>query len=106
MSVRGKALLLLAASLAAPAALADTVRPEVGKYLVQAEKLLNAQKYAAALHAVDEAQALGHLTPYETQVTAELRGAAAAGAGQMSWPRNPMPLCWRRAGKARRRRWR
>ena len=82
MSVRGKALLLLAASLAAPAALADTVRPEVGKYLVQAEKLVNAQKYAAALHAVDEAQALGHLTPYETQVTAELRGAAAAEAGQ------------------------
>ena len=61
---------------------AETVRPAVGKYLLLAESDLKAQKYPAALHAVDQAQAVGNLTPYESLVVAQLRGSAAAGAGQ------------------------
>jgi hypothetical protein len=63
-------------------ACAETVSPEVGKYLQQAESLIAAQKYPAALQAVQRADAVGHLSPYESMAVAQLRGAAAQGAGQ------------------------
>jgi tetratricopeptide (TPR) repeat protein len=60
---------------------ASTVSPAVGKYLLQAESALKARNYPAALRAVDQAGATGHLSDYESVVTAQLRGQAAAGAG-------------------------
>jgi hypothetical protein len=60
---------------------ADTVRPAVGVPLQKAEALMQAQKYPAALQQVDKASAVAGLTPYETLVIAQVRGAAAAGAG-------------------------
>jgi hypothetical protein len=60
---------------------ADTVRPAVGVPLQKAEALMQAQKYPAALQQVNKASAVAGLTPYETLVIAEVRGAAAAGAG-------------------------
>ena len=60
---------------------ADTVRPAVGKPLQQAEALMQRGNYNAALQQVNKAATVGSLTPYETRVVAQLRGAAAAGAG-------------------------
>jgi tetratricopeptide (TPR) repeat protein len=60
---------------------ADTVRPAVGKPLQQAEVLMQRGNYNAALQQVNKAATVGSLTPYETLVVAQLRGAAAAGAG-------------------------
>jgi len=61
---------------------ADTVRAAVGKPLLQAEALMRQGDYHAALLKVNQASATSHLTPYETLVIAQLRGAAAAGAGE------------------------
>lgn len=73
---------LVAALLALPVgALADTVRPAVGKPLRQAEVLIQEQKYQAALLQLRRAAAVPHLSPYETVVIAEVDGAAASGAG-------------------------
>lgn len=74
-----RAALLLGVALPAQA---ETVSPAVGKYLQQAESLIAAQKYPAALQAVQRADAVGHLSPYESMAVAQLRGAAAQGAGQ------------------------
>jgi len=75
--------LLLGAALLLPSmANADTVRPAVAKFLLQAESDLKGQKYTAALAEVNRAEAVGSLSPYETLVVAQLRGGAAAGAGQ------------------------
>ena len=75
--------LLLGAALLLPSmANADTVRPAVAKFLLQAESDLKGQKYTAALAEVSRAEAVGALSPYETLVVAQLRGAAAGGAGQ------------------------
>lgn len=63
---------------------ADTVRPAVGKPLQQAEALMQRGNYNAALQQVNKAATVGSLTPYETLVVAQLRGAAAAGAGDYS----------------------
>jgi len=60
---------------------AQTVRPAVGKPLQQAEALMQRGNYNAALQQVNKAATVGNLTPYETLVVAQLRGAAAAGAG-------------------------
>jgi predicted Zn-dependent protease len=60
---------------------ADTVRPAVGKPLLQAEALMQKGDYHAALLKVNQASGTAGLTPYESLVTAQLRGAAAAGAG-------------------------
>jgi hypothetical protein len=74
---------LLAALLAVPAAAhADTVRPAVGKPLQQAELLIQARNYQAALLQLKRAAAVPHLSPYETVVIAEVHGAAASGAGE------------------------
>lgn len=75
-------LLLGAALLLSPAAAsAGTMRPEVAKHLLQAESDLRVKNYDAALAQVDEAQAVGQLSPDETLAVAQLRGAAAGGAG-------------------------
>jgi Flp pilus assembly protein TadD len=63
---------------------ADTVRPAVGKPLQQAEVLMQTGNYSAALQQVNKASAVASLTPYESLVIAQLRGAAAAGAGDFS----------------------
>lgn len=60
---------------------ADTVRPAVGKPLQQAEALIQRGNYNAALQQVNKAAAVGSLTPYEALTIAQVRGAAAAGAG-------------------------
>jgi hypothetical protein len=77
-----KLTLLTAAVLLPLFAHADTVRPAVAKYLQRAETELNAQSYTAALKDVDRAAAVGGLSAYESLVVAQLRGAAAAGAGE------------------------
>lgn len=76
--------LLLGLSLAAatPAlAQRDSLRPEVGKPLQEAQKLIQAKKFKQALPAIDQAQAVGKLTDYEAFVIAQMRGAAYSGAG-------------------------
>jgi hypothetical protein len=60
---------------------ADTVRPAVGKPLLQAETLMRKGDYHAALLKVNQASAVAGLTAYEGLVIAQVRGAAAAGAG-------------------------
>lgn len=68
----------------APAHAADdqgTVRPEVGKPLQAAQDLIKQQKYRDALARIAEAEKVGGLTPLEANLTAQLRGSAAQGAG-------------------------
>lgn len=74
-------LAVLAATLHSGAVLADTVRAGVGKPLQQAEVLIAQHDYQAALDQVAKARAVGHLSGYETMVTAQIDGIAAAGAG-------------------------
>jgi hypothetical protein len=75
-------ILLAASSLAIPAlARADTVRAAVGKPVQQAQALIAAQKYQAALDKLHATAAIGGLTPYEKLVINELRGEAAGDAG-------------------------
>ena len=64
------------------AVLASTMRPEVAQHLLQAESDLRDQHYTAALAQVNEAQAVGGLSPDEALAVAQLRGAAAGGAGE------------------------
>jgi hypothetical protein len=75
-------LLLGAAALLSPTlARASTMRPEVAKHLLQAESDLRVKNYTAALTQVNEAQAVGQLSPDETLAVAQLRGTAAGGTG-------------------------
>lgn len=60
---------------------ADTLRPEVGAPLQQAQELMKAQKYKEALARVGQADAVPNKTPYESFILEQMRGAAAAGAG-------------------------
>jgi len=70
------------ASLTIPAlAQADGVRPVVGRPLQQAQALIAAQKYSAALAKLHEAAGVGGLTSYESLAINELRGEAAGDAG-------------------------
>lgn len=71
---------LLAASLAGTA-LAQAVRPEVGKPLQQASELLKAGKGKEALAKVREADAVGGKTPAEQLMIDRMKGAAAQRAG-------------------------
>jgi tetratricopeptide (TPR) repeat protein len=80
-----RSLLIGAALLVLPCfAGADTVRPAVGKPLQQAELLIQRGNYNAALQQVNKASAVGGLTPFESVLIAQLRGAAEAGAGHYS----------------------
>ncbi len=63
------------------AARADTVRPAVGKPLQQAEALIQEKNYTQALLKLQRAAVVPHLSPYESLVIAEVRGAADSGAG-------------------------
>lgn len=73
----------LSLALGSTAALAqrDSLRPEVGKPLQEAQKLIQSKKFKQALPAIDEAEKVGKLTEYERFVIAQMRGAAYAGAG-------------------------
>jgi hypothetical protein len=77
---RYAALILLAISLQTIAA-EQTVRPEVGTPLQEAQTQLQDKKYPEALAKIDQAEAVGNLTPYESYIVARMRSAAATGAG-------------------------
>ena len=73
---------LLAASMALPgAALAQALRPEVGKPLQQASELLKAGRAKEALAKVREAEAVGGKTGPEQLMVERMKGAAAQRAG-------------------------
>jgi tetratricopeptide (TPR) repeat protein len=59
----------------------DTVRPEVGKPLQEAQKLVADHRYKEALAKVQQADAVKNKTPYESFVIEEVRGFAARAAG-------------------------
>ena len=84
LSFRGAALLLaLCCNLVPPAHAADSLRQEVGKPLEQAGELMKAQKYKEALARVGEADAVPNKSAYESLTIERMRGAAAAGAGEV-----------------------
>lgn len=60
---------------------ADTLRPDVAKPLNDAQNLYRAHNYKGALTKIDQAAAVPGKTPYESTVIEEMRGAAAAAAG-------------------------
>jgi hypothetical protein len=60
---------------------ADTLRPDVAKPLNAAQDLYRAHKYKDALTKIDQAAAVPGKTPYESTMIEEMRGAAAAAAG-------------------------
>ena len=60
---------------------ADTLRPDVAKPLSAAQDLYRAHKYRDALTKIDQAAAVPGKTAYETYMVQEMRGAAAAAAG-------------------------
>jgi len=72
------ALLLPASALFAQAP--ESVRPEVGKPLQAAQKLIAEKKFKEALAEVAKLDG-SKLTPYEAFVTEQMRGTAASGAG-------------------------
>lgn len=76
---RGIAALLLAAAAAAIAQ--DTLRPEVATPARAAVEALKAGRFAEALARVAEAEKVPDRTPYENFVLDQVRGGAAAGAG-------------------------
>ena len=61
---------------------ADTLRPDVSKPLNDAQNLYRAHKYKDALTKIDQADAVPGKTPYESTMIQEMRGAAAAAAGE------------------------
>lgn len=65
-----------------PAAAADTVRPEVGKPLKEAQVLIERHHYSQALAKVDDADAVPSKTAYENFLIERMRVAAAIGAGR------------------------
>ena len=76
---RGLAALVLAGAVAAFAQ--DTLRPEVATPARAAVEALKAGRFAEALSLVAEAERVPNRTPYENFVLDQLRGGAAAGAG-------------------------
>jgi hypothetical protein len=80
MAAAGCVCLALAAAPAASLA-ADTLRPEVGKPLNDAQTLYRAHKYKDALGKIAQAAAVPNKTPYETVMVEEMRGATAMAAG-------------------------
>jgi tetratricopeptide (TPR) repeat protein len=71
----------LALVLAGPAALADTMRPEVGKPLQAAETALASHRYSAALEDVARAEQAPGLTGAETTTIREVRAEIEAKSG-------------------------
>ena len=74
------ALLMLAAAQSF-AADKPTVRPEVGAPLQEAQKALQAKNYKDAKAKIDQAEAVGKLTPYENYIVQRLKSSAAIGTG-------------------------
>jgi hypothetical protein len=60
---------------------AESVRPEVGKPLQEAGTLLKGQRYKEALNKINEADAVGGKTAYESYLVQRMRVSAAAGVG-------------------------
>ena len=60
---------------------ADTLRPDVAKPLNAAQDLYRAHKYKDALTKINQAAAVPGKTPYESTMIEQMRGAAAAAAG-------------------------
>ncbi|WP_028222319.1 tetratricopeptide repeat protein [Paraburkholderia oxyphila] len=60
---------------------ADTLRPEIAKPLNDAQTLYRAHNYQGALGKIAVAAAVPNKTPYESYMVEEMRGAAAAAAG-------------------------
>lgn len=62
----------------------ETVRPDVGKPLQEAQSLIKAQKYKEALVKVRDAEAVHNKTAHESYLIERMRIAAASGAGDMA----------------------
>lgn len=80
---------LIAATLLAGAGLThaadkQTLRPEVGKPLQEAQELVKQKSYKDALGKIDEAAKVGSLTPYESYIVDRMRAAAATGANDVN----------------------
>jgi tetratricopeptide (TPR) repeat protein len=60
---------------------ADSVRPEVGKPLQEAQSLSKAGKHREALAKINEADAVGNKTPNESFLIQRMRGSVASAAG-------------------------
>nr|WP_244455137.1 hypothetical protein [Gluconacetobacter diazotrophicus] len=71
-------------SVAGSAQAADTLSMKVGKPLQQAQTALAAHKYAAAMSAVDTAEAVPGKTDYEEYTIAQMRAAVAAQSGDVA----------------------
>lgn len=69
------------AALPAVSFAADTLRPEVAKPLNDAQTLYHAHNFQGALGKIAQAAAVPNKTPYESYMVEEMRGAAAAAAG-------------------------
>jgi hypothetical protein len=59
----------------------DTVRPEVGKPLQAAQALVKQRKGREAMAEIAKAEAVPNRTPFENQVIAQMKAAAASAAG-------------------------
>jgi hypothetical protein len=60
----------------------QALRPQLGAPLKAAQEDMQARKYKEALARIDEAEAIGNLTPYEKYVVLRMRGSAALDAGE------------------------
>jgi hypothetical protein len=60
---------------------ADTVRPEVGKPLQAAQALIKQRKAGEAMAEIAKAEAVPNRTPYENQIIAQMKAAAASSSG-------------------------
>jgi len=80
---RAIAALLLAAASAFAQNAADTLRPEVATPARAAIDALKAGRFDEALAKVREAESVANRTPYENFVLDQVRGGAAAGAGDI-----------------------
>ncbi len=61
----------------------ETVRPEIGKPLQEAAELVKAKQFSEALAKIKSTDAVTDRTPFENLTIDRMRGAAAAGAGQL-----------------------
>ena len=61
----------------------ETVRPEIGKPLQEAAELVKNKQFTEALAKIKATDAVADHTPYENMTIDRMRGAAAAGAGQL-----------------------
>ena len=72
------------ALLGAAAQAQESVRPEVGKPLQEAQSLIKAGKYKEALVKVHDAEVVANKTAHENYLVERMRIAAASGAGDMA----------------------